>query len=181
MKIRHDAVAVSSVLFTLAFLMLTPPMINSARATHQSRFRDVSVEAQAGVAWDQVVIPNYSAPLGITSLAIIAIGLVVTWAGYIKGLRWTWLVMLVIAWVWALPVLVLPNFSPWGGIALVSPSSLASMTRDGLRAGPLSFIARAILKAVLAFLLMVLALVLPLKTFIPRRRDRPSTSGRMSG
>jgi hypothetical protein len=124
-----------------------------------------------------VVIPNYDAPLGITSLAIIAIGLVVAWGGYIKGLRWTWLVMSVIVWVWALPVLVLPNFYPCGGLILVSPSAFASMIRESLHAGPFSFIARAVLKDVLAFLLMVLALVLPLKAFIMRRGAAPATSG----
>ena len=180
MKIRHDTLAVSGILFTVAFLMMTPGMIESALVTHQTRFRDISVEAEAGVAWDQVVIPNYDAPLGITSLASIAIGLLVTWAGYIKGLRWAWIVMFVIVWVWALPALVLPNFYPWGGLALVSPSAFASMIRDSLHAGPLSLIARAILKGVLAFLLMVLGLVLPVKTFFLGRGRRPDASGRTS-
>ena len=166
MKIRHDAVAVSSIVFTVAFLMLTPALIGTARVTHQSRFRDISNYPEAGIAWDQVVIPNHSAPVGITSLAIITIGLVVTWAGYVKAVRWTWFVMFVIVWVWALPVLVLPNFYPWGGVALTSPSAFASMIRVSLHAGPFSFIARAILRAVMAFLLMVLALVLPARTFI---------------
>jgi hypothetical protein len=40
------------------------------------------------------------------------------------------------------------------------------MMRESLHAGPYSFIARAVLKDVLAFVLMVLALVLPVKTFI---------------
>jgi hypothetical protein len=175
---RRDAVTVSSILFTLAFLMQTPVMFDSARLTHQARFRDISGQSGPTIPGDKVVIPNHSAPLAITSLAVIAIGLVVTWAGYFKGARWTWFVMFTIVWVWALPVSVLPNFRPWGGLALTSPSAFASMIRDSVQAAPLSFIARAILKDALAFLLMALALVLPLKTFIPRRRDRPSASGR---
>ncbi len=178
MKIRHDAVAVSSILFTVAFLALTPAVVSSARGTHQSRFRDISTDTEAAIPGDQVVIPNHRAPLGIASLAIIAIGLVVTWAGYIKGVRWTWFVMFVIVWVWALPVLVVPNFRPWGGVALISPSAFASMIRDSLHAGPFSFIARAILEAVLIFLLMVLALVLPVRTFILGRRGGPGRCGR---
>jgi hypothetical protein len=164
-------------LFTVAFLMLTPAVVDCARVTHQTRFRDISSYPEAGIAWDQVVVPNYRAPLGITSLVIIAMGLLVTWAGYFKGLRWTWLVMFVIVSVWALPVLVLPNFRPWGGVALVSASAFASMTRDSLRAGPSSFIARAILKGVLAFLLMLLALALPAKTFVLDRKRRPGRPG----
>ena len=169
----------SSTLFTVAFLMMTPAVIDCARVTHQTRFRDISSYPEAGIAWDQVVVPNYRAPLGITSLVMIAIGLVVTWAGYFKGLRWTWLVMSAIAWVWALPVLVLPNFYPCGGLVLVSPSAFASMIRESLHAGPFSFIARAVLKDLLAFLLMVLALVLPAKTFI-LGRGSPKLDARAS-
>lgn len=177
MKIRRDAVAVSSILFTVAFLMLTPAMINCARVTHQSRFRDIAFYPDAAIPGDQVVIPNYYAPIGIASLAIIAIGLVVTWAGYIKGVRWTWFVMFVIVWVWAFPVVVLPLFIPWQGVAPI-PQSFARAIRDSLHAGPYSVIARAFLEVVLAFLLMVLALVLPVKTFILGRGAGPGTSGR---
>jgi hypothetical protein len=165
MKIRHDVVAVSGILFTVAFLMLTPAMMNCARVTHQSRFQDIAFYPEPGIAPDQVVIPNHYAPLGITSLAMIAIGLLVTWAGYIKGVRWTWWVMFVIVWVWAFPVLVLPLFRPWQGVAPI-PQSFASAISETLHAGPYSGLARAFLEVVLAFLLMVVALVLPLKTFI---------------
>ena len=44
---------------------------------------------------------------GIASLTIICIGLIVTWMGYIKRLRWTWFVLLVIVWGWAYPILAI--------------------------------------------------------------------------
>ena len=144
-------------------------MIGWALATHQSRFRDRAFYPAPGIPWDQVVIPNYAAPLGITSLAIIAIGLLVTWAGYIKGLRWTWFVMFVIAWVWAFPVWVLPLLHPWH-----SRISFTGTLAEALHG---SWIARDFVKVVLAFLLMVLALILPAKTFLLRRRGDADAPG----
>jgi hypothetical protein len=176
LKIRRDALAISSVLFTFALLMQTPAMINWARTTHQSRFRDISDYPEAGIAQDQVVIPNYAAPTGITSLAIIAIGLVVTWAGYIKGARWTWFVMFVIVWVWVFPVWLLPLFVPWRGAALTT-RSIAMAIRNSLDAGPDGWIARAGLEVLLIFLLMLVALVLPIKRFIVGRGAGPGASG----
>lgn len=176
LKIRPSAVAVSAILFTLALLMVTPAMLDDARTTYETRLRDIANEPPAAIA-DQVVIPNWYAPSGISSLAIIAIGLIVTWAAYIKGVRWTWFVMLVIVWVWAFPILVLPFFYPWNRTASIT-QTLGSTINDSLHAGPFSELARTILEVTLEFLLMVLALVLPVKTFILRQADDPGTSGR---
>ena len=166
MKIRHDAVAVSSILFTLALLWVTPPMLGNARATYQSRLRDISSTPEAGIAQDQVVIPNYDAPIGITSLAIIVIGLVVTWAGYIRGARWTWFVMFVVVWVWAFPVLLLPSLQHMAPIKEWLPEVRESGS------------ARNFVELVLIFLLMVLALALPVKTFLLGQGVGPGRSGR---
>jgi hypothetical protein len=169
LKIRLDALAVSSVLLTVAFLMLTPRAVVWALMTYQSRFGDRAFYPAPGIPWDQVVIPNYYAPLGITSLAIIAKGLVVTWAGYIRGVRWTWLVMFVVVWVWAFPVRVFPFLYPWH-----AGYSISETIEEALHG---NWNARDFLKVVLAFLLMVVALVLPLKTFILRQGVGGGTSG----
>ncbi len=157
-------------LFTVAFLMLTPGMMNCALVTHQSRFRDISNYPEAGIAQDQVVIPNYYAPIGIASLAAIAIGLLVTWAGYIKGVRWTWFVMFVIVWVWAFPVLILPFLRDWNPRGSIAYTLADAVHKSGM--------ARIFVRDVLAFLLMVVALALPLGTFILGRGDVPGTPGR---
>ena len=145
-------------------------MIVWALMTHQSRFGDRAFYPTPGIAWDQVVIPNYYAPLGITSLAIIAIGLLVTWAGYVKGARWTWFVVFVIVWVWAFPVCLLPYLYLWDGGYYVPEALRAALHGD--------WIARDFLKVALAFLLMVLALVLPAKTFVLGQGGGPGGSGR---
>jgi hypothetical protein len=147
--------------------MLTPGMVNCALTTHQSRLRDISVDPEAGIAWDEVVIPNYHASIGITSLAIIAIGLFVTWAGYIKGVRWTWFVMFVIAWVWTFPVLILPFLRDWNPKGSTAQTLANAVHESGM--------ARTFVGDVLAFLLMMLALILPAKTFILGRRRGPGT------
>ncbi len=167
MKIRRDALAISSILFTLALLWLVPPMLENARATYQSRLRDISSTPEAGIAQDQVVIPNYDAPIGFASLAVIGIGLIVTWAGYIRGVRWTWFVMFVIVWVWAFPVLLLPELQ-----VPIAPIKewLPELRESGQ--------ARNFVGLVLIFLLMALALILPAKAFILGRgvaRTRPLT------
>jgi hypothetical protein len=142
--------------------MLTPAMIDFARATHQSRLRDISVETQAAIPQDQVVMPNYAAPIGIASLAMIAIGLIVAWAGYLKGVRWTWFVMFVIVWVWAFPVFLLPIFQNGEhDLSLIAPTLKSAMSHSGF--------AREVVKVFVMFLLMVVALVLPLKTFFGQR------------
>ena len=94
--------------------------------------------------------------LGVVSLAVILIGLIVTWAGYIKGVRWTWFVMFVIVWVWAFPVLLLPYLQLWRNVVAIT-----EWLPDAIKqSGP----SRDFVEVVLIFVLMVLALVLPVKT-----------------
>ena len=155
LKISRGAVAVSGILFTLAVLLLTPAMLDNALTTHETRFRDIAIEPPTAIA-DQVAIPNWYAAAGITSLAIIAIGLIVTWAGYIKGVRWTWFVMFVIVWAWASPVLLLPYLQLWRNVVAIT-----EWLPDAIKqSGP----SRDFVEVVLIFVLMVLALVLPVKT-----------------
>jgi len=174
LKIRRDALAVSSILFTLALLLLTPRMLENARTTHQSSFRDIAIDV-AATKGDQVAIPNFFAPLGFASLAVIGIGLIVTWAGYIKAVRWTWFVMFVIVWLWAFPVLILPFFYPSDSTASIA-QTMANTPADAIGESGLprgfvqvvseSGLPRAFVEVTLVFLLMVVALVLPAKTFI---------------
>jgi len=166
LKIRHDALALSSLLFTVAFLMLVPTAFELASMTHQRRLRDVCPVADASAVGDQIAIPNYYAPLGFASLTIIAIGLVVTWTGYIKGARWTYSVMFVIVWLWAFPVIMLPLLH---GLIIPFWRTLEwiRMVKEAIT---INGAARDILESFVASLLMVLALVLPVKTFVAGNR-----------
>jgi hypothetical protein len=155
LRIRRDALTVSSVLFTLALLIPTPAMLGNAWTVPQTT---LDIAGHMGVL-------NYYALIGFVSLAVIVIGLIVVWAGYIKGIRWTWFVMFVITWGWAFPVLVLPQFRWRNMLPVAQWPPLAPMGR-----GPQLGFA----ESVLTLLLMMLALVLPVKRFVlDNRRISP--------
>jgi hypothetical protein len=141
--------------------MLTPSMWRAAATVGQSGLWG------GGPPWS---FQFGFAPGGITSLAIIAIGLIVTWAGYIEGVSWTWFVMFAIVWVWAFPVLIVPYLKPWKGEPTIAQSFASSISRGG----PV----RNFVEVLLIFLLMVLALVLPAKTVFLGRAAGPGTPRR---
>jgi hypothetical protein len=149
LKIRRDAAFVSSVLFTVAFVCLIPPCWASALAGRHTQDLDA--------AWAEIARLIHQ--LGIASLAIIFIGLIVTWAGYVNKTRWTWFVMFIIVWGWAFPLMLLPLILPLFRALSVPVSELLldalkepGVDRDGV-------------EEILIFLLMLLALILPIKSF----------------
>jgi ABC-type dipeptide/oligopeptide/nickel transport system permease component len=89
-------------------------------------------------------------------------GLIVTWAGYIKGVRWTWFVMFVIVSVWAFPLFMLSFVLCWRHVDLLGIFASAIMY---------SGVCRNFAEIFLEFVLMAVALVLPLKAFISRPGD----------
>jgi len=99
---------------------------------------------------------------GIASLTIISIGLIVTWMGYIRRIRWTWtwFVLLVIVWVWAYPLLsirlLIFNLSVRWIIELF----------HGAIYDPYPNTPRVLLETMLIFALMLFALILPTKSFL---------------
>ena len=150
MRLRRDVVVLSGILFTAALLMLAPAMWRAAATVRHQ-----------GNLWGAAPLTRFQygfAPAGFTSLAVIAVGLIVTWAGYVKGVRWTWFVMFVIVWAWAFPVLVLPYLRPWKGVPTVAQSFASFISEGGL--------VRNFLEVLVAFALMLLAVVLPARTFI---------------
>jgi hypothetical protein len=162
LRLRRDVLVLSGILFTAALLMLAPAMWKAAATVHH--------HGNLWGAGPQTRFQYGFATAGFTSLAVIAVGLNVTWAAYVKGVRWTWFVMLVIVWVWAFPVLVLPYLRPWEDVPTVAQSFASFISEGGL--------ARNFVEVLVAFALMLLALVLPVKTFILGRRGGPRAFGR---
>lgn len=149
MRIRRDAVFISSVLFTISLVALVPHNLQFA-STWQQRFVQQT---------DRLWVQNYFMSIGFASLAIVLVGLIVIWTGYIKRVRWTWSVMFVIVWVFAFPLYMLPvlldlhaaesiHWSAWLWDAIKSPG-----------------IARDYMKGPIDFLLMMVALFLPVRSF----------------
>lgn len=149
MRLRADSVLIASVLFTIALLCLIPPCLANALA---GRNRMALATLDAGFR----AVAQLTGTLGVACLAMILIGLIVIWTGYIKRVRWAWLVMFVLAWAWAFPLFVLPWFTArW---VLIFPEVLYSAIYEA--GSP-----RVAVESVLIFLLMVIALLLPIKSF----------------
>lgn len=164
MKTHRGALAVSTVLFTIALLMMAPAAWSNAMSGWESNPFD---SGELYRAFDRY------APSGFASLAVIAIGLIVAWMGYIRGVRWTWFVMFLIVWAWYFPLFMLMNpslmnASGWRHIDIIE--TLATAIRE-------SGLSRSFVEECVAFMLMVVALVLPLKAFTLRRGGGSGESG----
>ena len=157
MRIRHDVVFISSVLMTISLLALAPHNLSYASTWRRRFFQET----------DRLWIRNYWMPIGFASLALIIIGLIVIWTGYQKKVRWTWFVLLVIVWVFAFPVYMLPEVLDMREGESINWSEWFRNVMNGVP------IARAHAKAILNFLLMVVALFLPIKAFFGKQPVPP--------
>jgi hypothetical protein len=157
MRIRHDSVFIASVLFTIALLCLVP-------WSWRYVFPD-QIERTADIVPNFEIAARAMSNFGIASLAIIFIGLIVTWVGYVKRVRWAWFVMFIIAWAWAFPVLVLPLLTHKIGYTFIE-LLYGSMVQKGF--------ARLAMQSILIFSLMVIALLLPIRSlFFVRGTQQP--------
>lgn len=161
MRIRRDVVFVSSVLLTIALVSLVPMSRQAALAGHSRRVHEELNACCQGelYAWGHV---------GEASIALIFIGLIVTWTGYVKAVRSAWFIMFIIVWVWAFPLFALGFVSEFRWIPF---RKLISEALEG--PGP----ARAALYAVAHVAPMVIALILPIRSFF----FRPETAGSSVG
>jgi|SRR5438105_2133491 len=151
MRIRIDAVFVSSVLFTLALLWLAPHNLQYA-----STWPDLFVQV------DRMSVQNYWMPIGFASLTLILVGLIVTWTCYMKRVRSAWFIMFIIVWVFAFPVYVLPVLQ-----ARIAAGSIDwSVFRNALR---MPGAARASTKGLVDFVLLLVALLLPVRSFFGKQ------------
>jgi hypothetical protein len=141
LRIRRDVVFVSSVLFTIAFVCLIPVSWRAAQIKQEPLLQGA----------------------GFACLANIFVGLVVTWMGLNKRIRWSWLVMFIIVWVGAFPAIVLPLLQH------TLATKLTEWVYGALREPGM---ARTWAESVLIFILMVIALILPVKALLGKRSTR---------
>ena len=100
--------------------------------------------------------------VGELTLALVFIGLIVTWTGYLNKARWTWFVMFILVSGLTLQTDILP-FVLHPKLLLDAPELLV----DAWKGEP--FAARGLLEGFLIFSLMVIALFLPVGSFFSRR------------
>lgn len=155
MSFRYNAVLGSSVLFTVALLLWIPLCLFWVSVGWASWGRDVEGAHAFQVQGD----------FGFASLAVIVIALIVVWKGYVNRVRWAWFVMFIVVWLWAFPVIAFPV--KYG----VSLAELPKLVSDALREHG---IARNFVEVICLFLLMVVALFLPIKSFFWKHDDNYS-------
>jgi len=134
-RIRPNIFLVSSLLLTPAFLWLLPSII------------------QCCVSYGPETMTQTA---GLASLTVIIVALIVIWMWLVAGSRVAWLIMAVIVWVWAFPIMMISRLH----IGPVSPSQLedwivSAWRQDGL--------ARVSLINPIMFSLMLIGLILPLR------------------
>jgi hypothetical protein len=147
MRIRHDAVFVSSLLFSLSLILLIPHNLRYALTWHHRLFQQA----------DRLWVENHFAPIGFASLALVSVGLIVIWAGYVNRVRWTWFVMFVIVWGFAFPVHVLP-------VLLDMHEGLIDWRVLSEQLKVPGEVARSYAMGPADFVLMLVALVIPIKS-----------------
>ncbi len=152
LRIRHDLVFISSVLFTIALVsQIRWAWWNIPQGYGYMRGLDV---------WRRSARLS-SSEVGELALALIFIGLIVTWTGYLNKVRWTWFVMVILVSGLTIPLRIFPH--------LMHPKvflDLPKLLVDTWKGEP---VARIVLEEILTFLLMVIALLLPVKSFFSRR------------
>jgi len=181
MKIRFSATLISALLLSLCLVTSIPAALRNA-----STWKELYLE------WPGVKIQNFLMPFGFAYLGIAAIGLIVLWTGYRKRERWAWFVMLIILLCFVFPSSVLPvllqiraqnyqwsllsdlfgtsrELGWWHCITITKPACCEYVVGIGC-------VAVGILIGILEFLVMSVALLLPVKAFFWTRSTKQAGS-----
>jgi biopolymer transport protein ExbD len=163
---RCSTTSISALLLSLCLVISIPAALSNV-----ATWNEFSIKLPYGSIW------NFLAPLGFAYLGIVAIGLIVLWTGYRKRERWAWFVMLIALLFFYFPSSVLPvllQIHHFGWPVLLD---LFGACRGGewlhcwivsLRPNYSVGMACAsvlILSGLLKFLVMLVALLLPIKAF----------------
>jgi hypothetical protein len=161
-NVMSATVTVSTAILTAGFLLLVPRSLN-----YVSTWREPFIRYS-----DSLRISNYMAPMGFASLTVIAMSVMVLWTAYRDKERWAWWVLLVSVVGFIFPVYVLQLIILWKAASAFSPSE---WLKEAIRIpGP----SRIAAEQILLFIVMLLALLLPVRTFFRARTydQRPPTT-----
>lgn len=170
LKVRCTSTLVSALLLSLCLSALIPAALRNI-LTWKQPYLDMG----SGVR-----VENFLMPFGFFHLGIVIIGLIVLWTGYRRTERWAWFVMLVVLLCFFFPSSVLPVL-----LQIRAQDYRWSMLLDLLRASPagglwhclaiapaccdyavgVDCMAVLMLIGILNFVVMVVALLLPIKEF----------------
>jgi hypothetical protein len=96
---------------------------------------------------------------GLASLTIIIVGLIVIWTGLAAGNRVAWVIMTVIVWVWAFPIMMFP-------LPHIGPFSLSDLNDWAVFAWRQDGLARVTLINPIMFSFMLIGLILPVRALL---------------
>jgi hypothetical protein len=143
LRLRPNIFLISSLLLTPAFFWLSPSII------------------QCCVSYGPETMTQTA---GLASLTVIIVALIVIWTWLVAGNRVAWVIIAVIVWVWAFPIMMLPLVTHKGALSL---SDLSDWVASAWHGDHLSRIALA--NSVL-FLLMLVGLILPVRALFRIRK-----------
>jgi hypothetical protein len=152
MRIHPNIFLVSSLLLTPAFLWLLPFSIQCARYMGTDITRDMTRTA------------------GLASLTVIIVALIAIWTWLVAGNRVAWLIIAIIVWVWACPIMILPFVTHRVPLSLSNLSDWVASAWHGEHLARTSFI------NVITFSLMFIGLILPVRALF-RTRQPVRTAG----
>ena len=178
MKSRHGKTEISALLLSLCLLSFIPAALRNVLTWKELYFE-----------WPGVKIQNYLMALGFVYLGIVMIGMIVLWTGYRKRELWAWFVMLTILLCFSFPSAVLPVL-----LQIRAQNYQWSLLLDLMRASPaegwwhclamtpacceyavgIGCMAAHIMIGLLSFLVMLVALLLPIKAFFWRSANSKS-------
>jgi hypothetical protein len=168
MKVRCNSTLISALLLSLCLAMMIP-----------ANLRNVSTWKEVYFEWPGVRIQNFLMPFGFAYLGIVMIGLIVLWTGYRRRERWAWFVMLIILLCFSFPSSVLPvllqiragnyQWSYFLGILGVFREEgwwhCLTIVPSCSKSAGVECVAVVICIGLLKFLVMSIALLLPIKAF----------------
>lgn len=149
-------VFISSVLFTITFLLLVPNVWHDAQSgVPPWHFGQAALEDRALL--DSMRPGSVDAALllgqcGLAGLAVIVVALIVIWNGYVKKFQWTWFVMLIIVGGWYFPHFMQQTLSYARGFDILRWLSSSLWAWN--------------------FYLMIIALILPIRSFFYKTAGR---------
>jgi hypothetical protein len=139
-RISRNIFLVSSLLLTPAFLWLLPSFI------------------QCCVSYTGTETMTQTA--GLASLTVIIVALIVIWTWLAAGNRVAWVIIAVIVWVWAFPIMMLPLVTHIVGLSLSDLSDWVAAAWHG------DHLSRVALGNTVLFLLMLVGLILPVRALL---------------
>lgn len=171
MKYRLSSTSISALLLSLCLVTSIPAALRNALT-----WRELYLE------WPGVKVQNFLMPIGFADLGIVAMGLIVLWTGYRKRERWSWFVILTVLLCFSFPSSVLTvllqiraqNYR-WSYLLDLLGAFRGNGSWNCLTIVPsrsefvgIECAAVAILLGLLRFLVMSVALLLPIKAFFAK-------------